>query len=95
MTHTCLYNIWKIALGCLLCSSFMYSLENESRKSQTPHDITYMWNAKYDTNEHIEETDTDSQTQRTDWLLPRGLWVEEGWIGNLELVEANHDIGNG
>ena len=26
------------------------------------HDITYMWNLKYDTNEHIYETETDSQT---------------------------------
>ena len=29
-----------------------------------------MWNLKYDTNELIYETVTDSQTQRTDlWLL--------------------------
>ena len=37
-----------------------------------PYDITYMWNLKYDTNEHIYETETDSQTQRTDLWLPRG-----------------------
>ena len=30
-----------------------------------------MWNLKYDTNEHICETETDSQIWRTD-LLPRG-----------------------
>ena len=42
MIHTYLYNIWKIALGCLLCSSFIYSLENETRESQIPYDITYM-----------------------------------------------------
>ena len=29
---------------------------------QIPRDITYMWNLKYDTNEHIYETETDSQT---------------------------------
>ena len=28
--------------------------------------IIYMWNLKYDTNEHISETEADSQTQRTD-----------------------------
>ena len=29
-----------------------------------------MWNLKYDTNEPIYETETDSQTKRTDlWLL--------------------------
>ena len=27
-----------------------------------PYDITYMWNLKYDTNESIYETETDSQT---------------------------------
>ena len=32
------------------------------RERQTPYDITYMWNLKYDTNEHIYETETDSQT---------------------------------
>ena len=27
------------------------------------HDITYMWNLKYDINELIYETETDSQTE--------------------------------
>ena len=35
------------------------------------HDITYLWNLKYDTNEHIYSSETDSQTQRTKWWLPR------------------------
>ena len=30
------------------------------RKRQIPYDITYMWNLKYDTNELIYKTDTDS-----------------------------------
>ena len=42
-----------------------------------PYDITYMWNLKYDTNEPIYETETESGTQRIDWWLPRG-W---GWEG--------------
>ena len=29
---------------------------------QIPYDITYMWNLKYDANEHIYETETNSQT---------------------------------
>ena len=37
-----------------------------------PYDITYMWNLKYDTNECIYETETDSEIQRTDLWLPRG-----------------------
>ena len=32
------------------------------REKQIPYDITYMWNLKYDTNEHIYKTETDSQT---------------------------------
>ena len=39
------------------------------------YDITYMWNLKYDTNELIYETETDSQTLRTDRRLPWG----RGW----------------
>ena len=39
-----------------------------------------MWNLKYNTSEIIYETETDSQTQRTDWWLPqgRGEWGREG-----------------
>ena len=32
------------------------------RERQIPYDITYMWNLKYDTNEYIYETETDSET---------------------------------
>ena len=35
--------------------------KSESER-QIPYDITYMWNLKYDTNELINETETDSQT---------------------------------
>ena len=38
-----------------------------------------MWNLKYNTNELIYETETDSQIERTDLWLPRGNGVEEGW----------------
>ena len=40
-----------------------------------------MWNLKYDTNEFIYETETDSQTQRTDLWLQEGGAVGEGCIG--------------
>ena len=36
-----------------------------------PHDITYMWNLKYDINENIYKTETDSQAIRNLWLLSR------------------------
>ena len=47
-----------------------------------------MWNLKYDTNEPIYKTETDSKTEKTDlWL-----WGREGWIGSLELADANYYI---
>ena len=32
------------------------------RERQIPYDVTYTWNLKYDTNELIYETETDSET---------------------------------
>ena len=37
------------------------------RERQTPYDITQLWNLKYDTNESIYETETESGTQRIGW----------------------------
>ena len=37
-------------------------LSQTERERQILYDITYMWNLKYDTNELIDETETDSQT---------------------------------
>ena len=34
------------------------------RERQISYDITYMWNLKTDTNEHINKTETDSQIGR-------------------------------
>ena len=47
------------------------------RESQIPYDITYMWNLKYDTNELIYGTETDSQTQRQTYSC-QGGGVGEG-----------------
>ena len=38
------------------------SKEGQKEKDKTPYDITYMWNLKYNTNEHICKNETDSQT---------------------------------
>ena len=59
------------------------------RERQISYDTANMWNLKYDTSEPIYETETDSQTQRTDLWLPRGRGVGEGWIGSLGLAGAN------
>ena len=53
-------------------------LSEVSQKEKDKHDITYMWNLKYDTNELIYETETDSQTQKTDLWLPKGRRREGG-----------------
>ena len=37
-------------------------LSKVGKERQIPYDITYMWNLKYDTNELIYKTETDSQT---------------------------------
>ena len=66
-----------------------------------------MWNLKYDTNELIYETETDSQKQRTDLWLPRrkgdggGMdWEFEisrckllhiGWINNKALLYRHRE----
>ena len=48
-----------------------------------------MWNLKYDTNEHIYETETDSQIRRTDLWLPRRGGVGEERIGIWGLADVN------
>ena len=40
-----------------------------------------MWDLKYDTNELVYETATDSQTQRTDLRLPQGRGLERDGLG--------------
>ena len=77
------------------------------RERQKTYCTTHVWNLKYDINELIHETETDSQIQRTDLWLPRGkeggvdwefgisrcklLYVE--WINNkVPLYSTGHYI---
>ena len=48
------------------------------RERLIPYDTTYMWNLKYDASEHIYETETDSQIQRTNLWSPKGRADAEG-----------------
>ena len=41
-------------------------------------DISYMWNLNYDTNEHIYEIETGSQTWKTNLRLPKEKGDEDG-----------------
>ena len=47
-------------------------LNKSGREKQIPYDITYMWNLKYNTNQHVYKTKTDSWIKRTD------LWFTKG-----------------
>ena len=51
-----------------------------------------MWNLKYDTNEPIYKTETNSQTWTTALWLPRGTEGGEAWIESLGLADANYNI---
>ena len=59
------------------------SEESQKEKRQTPYDVTYIWNLKYDTNQDIYQLKIDSQILRTD------LWLPMRRNANLELTEAN------
>ena len=50
-----------------------------------------MWNLKYGINEPIYKTETDLHREQTCGCKGEGE-VGEGWIGNLELAEANYCI---
>ena len=53
------------------------SILSEVRQRKT-YDITYMWNIKYNTNQHIYETKRDSQTLKTNLsllnVMGKGKW---------------------
>ena len=47
------------------------------RERQIPHDIIYLCNLKYGTNDPIYKTETESQTQKTNLWLPKGKGAGE------------------
>ena len=54
---------WNNAICCNTDASRDYYTKwsKSERERQISHEITHMWNLKYDTNEHIYETELDSQ----------------------------------
>ena len=49
-----------------------------------------MWNLKYDIKELIDETEIDSETQRTDLWFPEGRGGGgQGWIGSSGFAGAS------
>ena len=62
------------------------------RESQIPYDITYMWKLKYNRNELIYKTETDSLTDTENRLLVAKRDRRREWIGSLGLADANYYI---
>ena len=65
-------------------------LSEVNQKEKDKHHIICVWNLIYDTSEHIQERETDSQTQRMGLWLPMRGGV--GRIGSLGLADANQYI---
>ena len=54
--------------------TIILKLSQSERERQMPYDITDMWNLKYDTNETVYETETDSHRENR-LVVAEG----EGW----------------
>ena len=80
---------WNNIIGSTLDGPRDYNTKWSKSERQMPYDFTYIWNLKYDTNELTYETETDSQTYRTDLWLPMGRGDEERWTESLGLVDTN------
>ena len=65
-------------------------LSEVSQKKTNTIDITYMWNLKYDTNEPIYKTETDSQTENRLVVAKREGGGGIDW--DLGLADANYYI---
>ena len=64
-----------------------YHTKQRMSERRIPYDITYMWNLKYDTNEHSYKTSklTDMENRL---VVAKG----EERIGSLGLADANYYI---
>ena len=66
--------------------------ERMKSERQGSYDITYSWNLKYDTNECIYETETNSWTQSSNRPVVAKEQGEGGRTGSLGLTHANLSI---
>ena len=83
----------------VICSNMDATRDYHTKWSQTEkdkyHTTSLYVELKIDTNETIYKTETYSQTQRTDWWLPRGRGLGEGWSGRWGWADANYYIEDG
>ena len=101
LTDEWIQNIWYIYTGILLSyknetmsfAATQVDLEITTLSEVSQKDKSFIWrNLKYDTNDLIYETETDSQTQIGDLWLPIGRGMEKGMIGIFELGNTNYYI---
>ena len=71
-----------------------YHTKYSQSEIQLSYDITYMCNLKYDTNELIYKTETDSQREQTGGCQGGG-GLRKGWSGRLGLADIRYEIWNG
>ena len=90
--HPCLPSEALIKNAASICSKMDGSRDNHSKWSQKDKYITYTWNLKYDTNEVIYKTETDSQTLWTDLPREEGAWGRMDWESGL--ADANYYTEN-
>ena len=70
-------------------------LSEVSQKRQIPYNITYMWNLKYNTNDLVYETETNSQTENRLMVAEVVGGLRQGRTGILGLADANSYTENG
>ena len=66
-------------------------LSKVSQKEKDEYHVTYMWNLKYNTNENIYGTETDSHREETCSYQGEG-GVGKGRIKGLGLIDASYYI---
>ena len=66
--------------------------EVSQKERQIPYDITYMWNLKYDTNEHIYKTNRLTDIREQPCGCHRGGSVGEGRTGSLGSADADYYV---
>ena len=71
---------------------YILILIKSEREKQIPYVITYMWNLKYGTSDHLQER---NQVREMENRLGVAGWEAVGRAGSLELVDANYCIWRG
>ena len=73
-THTGILLSHKKEQNSAICNNMDGSRDHTkwSKSDKDKYNITYMWYLKYDANEHIYETETNSQIQKINLWLPKG-----------------------